>query len=116
MSEGKRGKVFRLYARPNMVLYDSDLQEVRYDVLDDGWVVYKLGATWSQKLEAYVSKVYYMIEYSEEPFVRYVSKVMCVGDMLFDVREDVKCVGGRIVEKMVLWATDKKFKDLWSLL
>jgi hypothetical protein len=41
---------------------------------------------------------------------------MCVGDMQFDVREDVRCVGGRIVEKMVLWATDKKFKDLWNLL
>jgi hypothetical protein len=57
-----------------------------------------------------------MIEYSEEPFVRYVAKMVCVGDRLFDVRGSYKCIGGRIVEKMVMWIKDKRFRDLWSLL
>jgi hypothetical protein len=112
----KRGKVFRLYTKSNIMLYDGDLQEVRYDVFDDGWVVYRLKGVWSEKLGTYVSRVYYMVEHSEEPFKRYVTKVVCVGDRLFDVRDDCKCIGGRIMEKMVMWVTDKRFRDLWSLL
>jgi hypothetical protein len=99
------------------VLYGSDLQEVHYDaVIDDGWVLYRLKRIWNEKLGAYISRVYYMVEYSEEPFMRYVSKMMCIGDQMFDARENKKCIGGRIMEKMVMWVKDKKFKDLWHLL
>ena len=113
----KRGKEFRLYTKPNVILYDSDLQEVRYhDILDDGWVVYRLKAIWSEKLGMYVSKVYYVVEYSEEPFVRYVNKLMCVRDMPFDDRGSYRCKGGRIVTKLAMWVLDKRFKELCELL
>jgi len=112
-----RSKEFKLYVKPNVVLYDSNLQEVRYyDTLDDGTIVYKLKGVWSEKLGTYVSRVYYAVEYSEEPFVRYVNKLMCVRDMAFDVKGSYKCKGGRIITRMVMWITDKRFRDLWNLL
>jgi len=110
-------KEFKLYVKPNVTLYDSDLQEVRYyDILDDGWVVYRLKAVWSEKLDAYVSRVYYVVEYSEEPFVRYVNKLMCVRDMLFDDRGSYRCKGGRIITRMAMWVLDKRFRELCELL
>jgi hypothetical protein len=113
----RRGKVFRFYTRRDVVLYDGDLQEVPYrDVLDDGWVVYDLKAIWNEKLNEYVSRVYYMVEYSEEPFVRYVSKMMCVGDMSFYSTDNYRCIGGRVMSKMAMWVMDKRFKELCQLL
>ena len=110
-------KEFKLYVKPNVTLYDSDLQEVRYyDILDDGWVAYRLKAVWSEKLDAYVSRVYYVVEYSEEPFVRYVNKLMCVRDMLFDDRGSYRCKGGRIITRMAMWVLDKRFRELCELL
>ena len=108
---------FRLYVRPNVVLYDYDLQEVRYhEVLEDGDVVYRLKGVWSEKVGAYVSRPYYVVEYREEPFVRYVVKVMCVGDKSFDVKGTYRCRGGRIVEKLAMWVLDKRFRELCELL
>ena len=108
---------FRLYVRPNVVLYDYDLQEVRqYEVLDDGTVVYRLKPVWSKRLEVYVTKPLYAVEYREKPFVRYVAKVMCVGDKPFDVKGTYRCRGGRIVEKLAMWVLDKRFRELCELL
>jgi hypothetical protein len=60
----KRGREFKLYVEPNVVLYDSDLQEVPYsETLDDGTVVYRLKGVWSERLGAYVSRVYYVVQY-----------------------------------------------------
>ena len=113
----KRDRIFKLYVKSNITLYDSDLQEVPYsEVLDDGWTVYRLKAMWSEKLGTYVSRVYYMIEYSEEPFYRYAVKMMCIRDRLFDIRDSYKCIGGSVMSKMVMWVKDKKFRDLWNLL
>jgi len=110
-------KEFRLYVKSNVVLYDSDLQEVRYhEIIDDGTVVYKLKGVWSEKLGMYVTRPYYAIQYEEEPFVRYVEKIMCVGDMKFDAKGVYKCWGGRIMTKMAMWVTDKRFKELCELL
>jgi len=108
---------FRLYVRPNVVLYDYDFQEVKYsDVLEDGDVVYSLKGVWSEKVGAYVSRPYYAVEYREEPFVRYVEKVACVGDKSFDVKGSFKCRGGRVVVKMAMWVLDKRFRELCELL
>jgi hypothetical protein len=112
----KEDKAFKLRVKSNIALYDADLQEVPYRILDDGWVEYRLLAVYNERLGTYVSKVYYMVEYSEVPFKRYVTKMMCIRDMLYDIREDVKCIGGRIVSKMVMWILDKKFRDLWNLI
>jgi hypothetical protein len=113
----KKGKTFRLYLKSDVVLYDSDFQEVRYDeVFDDGWVLYRLQGVWSDKIGAYVSRVYYMIKYSEEPFVRLVDKMVCISDQSFHITDNYKCINGRVVAKMVLWAMDKRFRDLWHLL
>jgi hypothetical protein len=113
----KVAKEFRLYVRPNVVLYDSDLQEVRYsEIIDDGTVVYKLKPIWNKKLEVFVSRPYYAVEYREEPFVRYVEKVVCVGDKPFDVKGSFKCRGGRVMAKLVMWVLDKRFRELCELL
>jgi hypothetical protein len=114
----KGGKEFRLYVRPNVVLYDYDLQEVKYhDVLDDGTVVYRLRGVWSEKVGVYVTRPYYAVEYVDnDKFVRYVEKVVCVGDKSFDVKGSFECRGGRIVTKLVMWILDKRFKELCELL
>jgi len=117
MSVRRKGKVFRLYTKPNVTLYDYDLQEVPYkEVLDDGWVKYVFHGVWNEKLEAYVTRTYYLIEYMENPFVRYVYKIMCVSDMPFDYKGDYRCEGGRAVYKMVMEVRDKRFKELCELL
>jgi len=108
---------FRLYVGPNTVLYDYSLQEVRYhEVLEDGDVVYKLKGMWNEKVGAYVSRPYYAVEYREKPFVRYVEKVVCVGDKPFDVKGSFKCRGGRVVAKLAMWVLDKRFRELCELL
>jgi len=56
------------------------------------------------------------VEYREEPFVRYVEKVACVGDKSFDVKGSFKCRGGRVVVKMAMWVLDKRFRELCELL
>jgi len=114
----KRGKEFRLYVRPNVVLYDYDLQEVRYyDTLDDGTVVYRLRGVWSEKVGAYVTRPYYAVEYVDnDKFVRYVEKIVCVGDKSFDVKGSYRCRGGRIVAKLAVWVLDKRFRELCELL
>jgi len=100
-----------------VVLYDYDLQEVSYsDVLEDGDVVYRLKPVWSKKLEVFVSRPLYAVEYREEPFVRYVEKIMCVGDKPFDVKGSFKCRGGRVVAKLAMWVLDKRFRELLQLL
>jgi hypothetical protein len=109
-------KVFTLYTSSNVTLYDYDLQEVPYDVLDDGAVVYRLKGVWSEKLGAYVTRPYYAVQYSEQPFTRYVEKIMCVGDMRFDVKGTYRCRGGRVISKLVMWVLDKRFRDLVQLL
>jgi hypothetical protein len=110
-------KEFRLYVKSNIKLYDSDLQEVRYsEVIDDGTVVYKLKPVWNEKLGAFVSRPLYAVQYQEEPFARYVEKIMCIGDMKFDAKREYKCWGGRIVTKLVMWVLDERFRELVQLL
>jgi hypothetical protein len=100
------------------VLYDYDLQEVRYyDTLDDGTVVYKLRGVWNEKFRVYVTRPYYAVEYVDnDKFVRYVEKVVCVGDKSFDVKGSYECRGGRVVSKLAMWVLDKRFKELCGLL
>jgi hypothetical protein len=114
----RRGKVFKLYVRPNVVLYDSDLHEVPYrDVVDDGVVVYELRGVWSEKVNAYVTRPYYAVEYvNEGKFMRYVEKVACISDKSYDVKGSYRCRGGRIVSKLAMWVLDKRFKELCELL
>jgi len=114
----KRGRVFRLYTRANVVLYDYDLQEVPYkEVLDDGVVVYELRGVWSEKVDAYVSRPYYAVHYVDGfRFSRYVEKVVCVGDKAYDVKGSYTCRGGRVVSKLAMWVMDKRFKELCELL
>jgi len=118
MSVGRRGRVFRLYVKPNVVLYDYDLQEVPYrDTLDDGAVVYELRGVWSEKVNAYVSRPYYAVEYVDgSRFSRYVEKVLCVGDKAYDVKGSYRCRGGRIVAKTAMWVMDRRFRELCELL
>jgi hypothetical protein len=113
-----RGRGFRLYVRPNVVLYDFNLQEVPYsDVLDDGAVVYELRGVWSEKVNAYVTRSYYAVEYvNEQKFARYVEKIVCISDKSFDVKGSYKCRGGRIVSKLAMWVLDKRFRELCELL
>ena len=101
-----------------MVLYDYSLQEVPYvDIVDDGTILYRLEGVWNKKIEAYVTRPYYAIEYIDgDKFARYVDKIMCVGDMPIDIRRSYKCKGGRIVTKMAVWILDKRFKELLQLL
>lgn len=114
----KRGKTFRLYVPSNVVLYDGDLQEVPYrDVLDDGTVMYELKGVWSEKLEMYVTRPYYVVQYVDESkFARYVEKLICTSEMTFDEKGVYKCRGGRIMAKMVMWIMDRRFKELCELL
>jgi len=108
---------FRLYVKPNVVLYDYNLQEVPYaDVLDDGTVVYRLKGIWSEKVGAYVTRPYYAVEYNNDRFVRYVEKVACISDRSFDVKGSYKCRGGRVVSKLAVWVLDKRFRELCELL
>jgi hypothetical protein len=110
-------KEFKLYVKANVVLYDDNLQEVPYsEVLDDGTVVYKLKPVWSKRLEAYVSRAFYAVEYRESPFIRYVEKVMCIRDEPYDIKGQYKCRGGRIVSKLAMWVLDKRFRELVQLL
>ncbi len=110
--------MFRLYVKPNVVLYDSDLQEVAYrDVVDDGTVVYELGGVWNEKVKAYVTRPYYVVEYVDEgKFARYVEKMVCISDKAYDVKGPYTCRGGRIVSKLAMWVLDKRFKELCELL
>ncbi len=112
----KKGKVFRLYVPSNVVLYDLDMQEVPFEVLDDGKVMYRLKGIWNQKVEAYVSRVYYAVERFEEPFVRYVMKLMCISGQTFDMKGNYECRGGRVVAKVVMSVSDKRFRELCELL
>jgi len=113
----RRGKEFRLYTKPNVVLYDFDLQEVPYsDTRDDGTVVYRLRGVWNEKFDAYVTRPYYAVEYIDEKFVRYVKKIVCVSDKSYDVKGPYTCRGGRIVGKMVMWVMDRRFRELCELL
>jgi hypothetical protein len=114
----KKGKVFKLYTKPNVVLYDYDLQEVKYkDVLDDGTVVYELKGVWSEKVNAYVTRPYYAVEYiNGDKFVRYVEKVVCISDKAYNVKGSYACRGGRIVSKLAMWVLDKRFRELCELL
>jgi hypothetical protein len=108
---------FKLYVKPNVVLYDGSLQEVKYsEVLDDGVVMYRLKPVWSEKLKVFVSRPLYAVQHQEKPFARYVEKVMCVGDKSFDVKGSYKCRGGRVVAKLVMWVLDKRFRELCELL
>ena len=109
---------FRLYVRPNVVLYDYDLQEVSYsDVIEDGDVVYRLKPVWNEKVGVYVSGPYYAVQYVDNGrFVRYVEKVVCVGDKSFDVKGPYRCRGGRVVSKLAMWVLDKRFRELCGLL
>jgi len=109
---------FRLYVRPNVVLYDFDLQEVHYiDTLDDGDVVYVLRGRWYEKMRAYVTRPYYAVQYIDnDRFVRYVEKIACVGDKSFDVKGPYRCKGGRVISKMAMWVLDKRFRELCELL
>jgi hypothetical protein len=111
-------KEFKLYTKPNVILYDYDLQEVKYyDTLDDGTVVYRLRGVWSEKVGAYVTRPYYSVLYVDnDKFVRYVEKIVCVGDMAFDVKGSYKCRGGRIMTKLAMWVLDKRFRELCELL
>ena len=118
MSRGKRDKVFKLYVRSNVVLYDYDLQEVRYkEVLDDGVMVYELRGVWNEKVGAYVTRPYYAVQYFDGfEFSRYVEKVACISDQIYDVKGSYICRGGRVVNKLIMWVMDKRFKELCELL
>jgi hypothetical protein len=112
-----RVKTFRLYAKPNVTLYDSDLQEVFHrDVLDDGTVVYELKGVWSEKVNAYVTRPYYAVIRTEEKFSIYVEKLVCTSEMSYDVKGHYKCRGGRIISKMVMWVLDRRFRELCGVL
>ena len=114
----RRGKTFRLYVGPNVVLYDFDLQEVASrDVLDDGDVVYELRGVWSEKVGAYVTRPYYAVQYiNEDKFARYVEKVVCISDKAYDVKGIYRCRGGRVIAKMAMWVMDRRFRELCELL
>ena len=110
-------KEFKLYVKSNVTLYDSNLQEVRYhDILDDGWVMYRLKGVWNKEVEAYVTRPYYAVKYMEQPFVRYVEKLVCISDMKFSVEEYYRCEGGRVISKLAMWVLDKRFRELCELL